>query len=182
MRRGLTAFALVAFTVLVQTALVNRIPFPWGVGPNLVVLVLAVVALRTSSAVGALLGFAAGLAVDVLPPADSQIGRYALVLAVAGYLVGALRDTSWRSGLWPLGVVAATTVGVGLGHAFVGLAVGDPRVSAETILHDLPLSLLLTMIVAPFVVYPVNRLMRLFDRDEYASIGDVPWAGGRIRR
>ena len=55
---------------------------------------------------GLVCGFAAGLAADLVPPADHEVGRWALVLTLVGYLAGLGRDSSRRSAFVPLVVVA----------------------------------------------------------------------------
>ncbi|GAA3724482.1 rod shape-determining protein MreD [Salinactinospora qingdaonensis] len=180
---GRTASAVIAivFAVLLQSALVNRLPLPWGVGPDLVVLVVTALALRATPSAGALAGFTAGLAMDVMPPAEHEIGRYALVLGVAGYMVGSLRDTSWRSGLWPYGVAAMAVFGVALGYAFVGAILADPRVSLSSTLTLGGLSVVMTMLVSPLVLTPMLKVMRRLNRDRFGPIGEAPWIEGVLR-
>ncbi|GLU47964.1 rod shape-determining protein MreD [Nocardiopsis ansamitocini] len=181
MNRGLLAGLLVAAAVIVQITVVNRLPMPWGVAPDLVVLTVVAVALRTSAVAGALSGFVAGLAVDVAPPADHELGRYALVLCLAGYLVGLLREplsSSWR---WPYGVAAAAITGVSLGYALVGVVLGDPRISLAAVASILPVSVIMTMIVSPLVIAPVSWVMRSLVPDDLITVGDVSWASGRNR-
>ncbi|GAA3747183.1 rod shape-determining protein MreD [Spinactinospora alkalitolerans] len=182
MTRGLVAALLAAVAVILQTAVVNRLSLPWGVAPDLVLLAVTALALRTGPATGAVAGFASGLAVDALPPADHEIGRYAMLLCLAGYLVGSLREPMAHSGLWPFGIVALSTVGVSLGYAFIGAVLGDPRVTVPAVLGTTPLVLLMTMVVSPFVLYPVFWVMRGLAENEFAAIGEAPWSnGGRTR-
>ena len=65
-------------------------------------LVVAAIALVLGPVGGAVTGFLAGLAADVLPPADHLIGRYALVFCLAGYLVGLVHDEARDSVLLSL--------------------------------------------------------------------------------
>ncbi|RCV52932.1 rod shape-determining protein MreD [Marinitenerispora sediminis] len=181
-RRTLAA-VLVAVAVLLQTVVVNRLPMPWGVGPDLALLTVVAVAMRTTAVTGAVAGFLGGLAIDILPPADHELGRYALVLCLAGYLAGALRDPISRAGgLWPFGVAALATAGVSLGFAGVGVVLGDPRVTLGGVLGVLPPTLLLTMVVSPFVLYPVFWMLRRTERDDFRAVGATPWANGGIVR
>lgn len=182
MKRGIASAALLAAAVLGQTAVVDRLPLPWGVAPDLVVLAVVAIALSGTSVTGALAGFSGGLAVDILPPADHEIGRYALVLCLTGYAVGALRETGARSWLWPFGVAAAATLAVALGFAVIGVLLGDPRVGLGAIATILPATLLLTVVISPFVLYPALWLLRRLDEDEFAAIGDAPWLSREVSR
>ncbi|MFC7330020.1 rod shape-determining protein MreD [Marinactinospora rubrisoli] len=182
MRRTLAALLVVA-AVLIQTVLVNRLPVPWGAGPDLVVLTVVAVAMRTTAVTGAVAGFLGGLAVDTLPPADHELGRYAMVLSLAGYLAGALRDPLARvGGLWPFGVAALAATGVSLGFAAIGAVLGDPRVTLTGVLGVLPPHLILTMVASPFVLYPVFWLLRRTDRDDFTAVGATLWANGGLIR
>ncbi|PSL00781.1 rod shape-determining protein MreD [Murinocardiopsis flavida] len=182
MKRGFAAIGLLIAAVLVQTALVDRLPLPWGVAPDLVILVVVAIALSGTSAAGAFAGFCGGLAVDVLPPADHEIGRYALLLCLAGYAVGSLRESNGRSWLWPLGVAAGATLAVCLGFAFIGMVLGDPRVGLGAVAVVVPATLLMTMVLSPFVLYPALWLLRRMDHDEFAAIGDAPWLSRGVAR
>ena len=75
--------------------------------PNLALLVVVAAALVRGPEFAAVLGFAAGLAVDLAPPADRVAGRWALALVVVGYLAGRVRREAGASACrpwspWPL--------------------------------------------------------------------------------
>ncbi|NYH51254.1 MULTISPECIES: rod shape-determining protein MreD [Nocardiopsis] len=180
-----TAAALIAVpaAVLVQTTIINRLPFDWGAGPDLVIAVVVAVALTTSPAAAAGCGFAAGLAMDVLPPAEHVLGRYALVLCLAAYVLALLRRNTGsagsldgRSSVWAVtGTVAATALGVGLGYAVVGLLMGDPRVSLAAVAVNTLVGTALTALVAPLVAFPLLRVRESLADDEYAAVrGPMP--------
>ena len=59
-----------------------------GIVPNLCLLVVVGAALTRGPQFAALLGFVAGVALDLAPPADHVAGRWALALVVVGYLAG----------------------------------------------------------------------------------------------
>ncbi|ASU84824.1 rod shape-determining protein MreD [Nocardiopsis gilva YIM 90087] len=176
--KPLVTTLLLITAVLAQTAVVNRLPLPWGIGPDLVVLTVVAVALATTPMTGAVIGFTAGLAVDVLPPADHELGRYAFVLCLAGYLVGYAPSFGMR----PYPVAALTAFGVATGFSLIGLLIGDPRVSLAGAASAVLLSVAMTMLVSPLVMLPVGRIMRYLSRDDFASIAGAPWAAGSLRR
>ncbi|MBB4933206.1 rod shape-determining protein MreD [Lipingzhangella halophila] len=179
--RGATTVLLLAFAVLLQAAVVNRLPLPWGSAPDLVVLTVVAIALGATPVSGALAGFSAGLALDVLPPADHEIGRYALVLCLAGYVVGKLHDSPWRSRAWPYLVAFGAALGVALGFATLGLVLGTPHVGGGTFLFVVPINVGITMLVSPVVLAPVRRLRRYLANGDLSDITDTPWATGGIR-
>jgi len=86
-------FALVAIlaAVVLQTALLDRLPFPGGSAPNLVLVLVVTLALASGPTEGMLIGFGAGLALDIAPPASNLLGLSALVFCVIGYGCGRLR-------------------------------------------------------------------------------------------
>ena len=86
---------LVAALLIVVTALLLQVTvfphFAWnGVVPDLVLLAVVGAALVTDPRFATLLGFGAGLLLDLAPPADHAAGRWALALLVVGYVVGRL--------------------------------------------------------------------------------------------
>ncbi|GAA4910046.1 rod shape-determining protein MreD [Streptomonospora salina] len=161
---------LVLAAVLVQTALVNRLPLPWGVAPDLVLLVVVGIALWSSPAAGAVTGFAAGLAVDVLPPADHEIGRTALLLCLAGYTLARVHDYGARSGLGPYAAAAGAVLGVGAGFVVFGLILGDPRAQLPDALWTLLAGAAMTLVAAPAVLAPTGALMRRVCADAYSDL------------
>ncbi|MFD6953276.1 rod shape-determining protein MreD [Nocardiopsis sp. TSRI0078] len=181
--RTVVTLAAVPAAVLAQAAIVNRLPFDWGAGPDLVVAVVVAVALTTSPAAAAGCGFAAGLAMDVLPPAEHALGRYALVLCLAAYVLALLRRNTGaggsldgRTSVWAVtGTVAATALGVGLGYAAIGLLMGDPRVSLAAVVVNTLVGTALTALVAPLVAFPLLRTREALSDDGYPTVqGPVP--------
>lgn len=62
----------------------------FDVVPDLVLLVVVATALFVDARTGLLVGFGAGLLLDLAPPADHLAGRWALALVAVGYVVGRL--------------------------------------------------------------------------------------------
>ena len=92
--RGLISFVVVSVMVIVQLTIVDRIAFPGGAGPNLVLLAVAALALAGGPLTGVLIGFWGGLALDVAPPGSHFVGQDALVFCLIGYACGLLADDS----------------------------------------------------------------------------------------
>lgn len=184
--RPVITLLMVAVAVLVQATIVNRLPFDWGPGPDLVLATVVAVALTTSPATAAGCGFAAGLAMDVLPPAEHPMGRYALMLCVAAYVVSLLHANTGLGGSgggrlsrWAaLGVVAVASLGVGLGYAFIGLVMGDAHVTVGAVAVNVGIGTLATTLVAPLVTLPVLAVRSLLAEDDFATI-QGPISAGR---
>lgn len=185
MRAALT-FAMVAVTVLAQTTVVNRLPFDWVAGPDLVVAAVVVVALTTGPAAAAGCGFAAGLALDAIPPAEHALGTHALLLCTAGYVVSLLyRNTGVpgtmdnRVSAWTaLGVTAVTALGVGAGFAAIGLLTGDPGVDLVGAAVTVALSTLATVLASPLVVLPILWTRNAFAELDFATVQGPMSPGG----
>jgi rod shape-determining protein MreD len=75
------AWAAVIIAVLLQGAFVTRLGIPFQLTPVVVV----VAAMRMTRNEAALLGFGAGLLLDVAPPASGVLGAQAFVLCLAAY-------------------------------------------------------------------------------------------------
>src|ERR1035441_6400583 len=135
--RGLISLVIVAVTVVCQLTVVDRIAFPGGSGPDLVLVVVAALALASGPLAGAVIGFWAGLALDVAPPGSHFTGQDALVFCLIGYACGLLADDSSRDSMTEPGHTAlfeivVTAVGAICGEALVallGVMLSDPRVT-----------------------------------------------------
>ena len=147
--------------VAVQLTIVNRLPLPGGTGPDLVLLLVAAVAVSTGPMTGLLTGFAGGLALDLAPPATHYAGEYALVFCVVGYLAGRAAaasgaSTGERNPWVELGVMAAATAAGEAGKAGLGLLLSDPDVTGPAIKHVLPAAVLWDLLLTPFAFFLVT--------------------------
>jgi rod shape-determining protein MreD len=183
MVRALIAAVLVAVTVVFQLTVVDRIAFPGGSAPDLVLLVVVALALASGPMTGALTGFWAGLALDVAPPGSHFTGQDALVFCLIGYACGLLADDSSGDGLTEPGHTAlfeivVTAAGAVCGEALVallGVMLSDPRVSWPAITHVLPVAVAYDVLLCPFVLYAVAAALRLAGtRDQARRVGWSP--------
>jgi rod shape-determining protein MreD len=161
-RRIAMVAVMLVTAVLVQTVVLTRIPFP-GATPDLVLLVALSIALVQGPTRGAVVCFAAGLLLDVVPPADGAVGRWALVLCVVGWFVGRASDMVEGSAVLPLLVVAGAVVVSLFGYAVVGWLIGDARVTASAVTSSMPPAVLYDVLFSPFVVPLVMGLARRFE-------------------
>ena len=159
MRRLALAVAAILTALLLQVDVVNRLHLPGG-HPDLVLLVVVSLALVGGPAYGAVAGFAAGFAADILPPADHTIGRLAFVYALVGYGAGLLEDAEERSVLAAVAVVALGSLASVLIFAGVGALLGDARIDADSVTGSLTATVLYDVMLAPFVVPLVSGAAR----------------------
>jgi rod shape-determining protein MreD len=164
--RALVSVVVVAVTVVFQLTVVDRIAFPGGAGPNLVLLVVAALALAGGPMAGVLTGFLAGLALDVAPPGSHFVGQNALVFCLVGYACGLLAEEAGdpeqeHTALFEIVVTAAGAV---LGEtllALLGVMLSDPRVTWPAITNVLPVAVVYDVLLCPFVLYAVAATLRL---------------------
>jgi rod shape-determining protein MreD len=129
LRIGLAALFLM-IGVTVQTSMLPHIAVA-GVTCDLVMIVVVALALARGPEWGAITGFIGGLLLDVVPPADHTAGRWALALALSGYVAGMIRRESSAGPVGPLGVAltvvlsAALSLGV---YSATGSLLHDPAV------------------------------------------------------
>jgi rod shape-determining protein MreD len=162
--RVVFAIAIVLTLLPLQYAVVARLPLP-GAGPDLLLVAIVAVALVRGPAGGLVLGFWAGLAADLAPPADHTMGRLALAYALAGYVAGLLADEAERSSFAPMAVMAlAGVIAVGT-FAGVGALLGDVRITGAELARNLPSSVLYDVLLTPFVVPLVGAVSRRLEPD-----------------
>jgi rod shape-determining protein MreD len=158
---------LTAVTVVVQLTIVDRIAFPGGGGPDLVLLLVAALALAGGPMAGVLTGFLAGLALDVAPPGSHFTGQDALVFCLVGYACGLLADDfsgDAEQGHSALFEILVTAAGAVCGEALVallGVMLSDPRVSWPAITNVLPAAVAYDILLCPFVLYAAAASLRL---------------------
>jgi rod shape-determining protein MreD len=158
--RGLLAVLLVISAVVLQTAIVGRLPLPFG-RPDLVLVLVVGIAMAAGSGVGMSVGFAAGLLSDLL--ADHPAGMLALVLCLVGYLCGLVPDAPEEGILVPLGVVATAAIAATLGFAVLLAIVGNPRLDWHVVGAALPANAAYDVILAAFVVPLINLMYHRLD-------------------
>jgi rod shape-determining protein MreD len=166
--RGLISFVLVAVTVVFQLTVVDRIAFPGGSAPDLVLVEVAALSLASGPLAGALTGFWGGLALDVAPPGSHFTGEDALVFCLVGYACGLLADTSsgdggTEGGHTALFEILVTAAGAMCGEALLallGVMLSDPRVTWSAITNVLPVAVVYDVLLCPFVLYATAAALR----------------------
>ena len=160
--RGLVAFAIVSLALVLQVSLFPHLAWH-GIVPNLCLLVVVGAALTRGPQFAMVLGFAAGVALDLAPPADHLAGRWALALVVVGYVAGRVRQgtrqDSRPSTTTVLATVAASSfVGTSV-FALSGIVLGDP-IAIPELLEVIVVALFWDVLLTPLVLPPVMSLFR----------------------
>lgn len=128
-RIGLAALFLM-LAVTVQTSVLSNIAVA-GVTCDLTLIVVIALALSRGPEWGAIAGFAGGLLLDVVPPADHTAGRWALSLAIAGYVAGLIRRETSTGPVGPLAVALTVVLGTAISlflYSATGSLLHDPSV------------------------------------------------------
>src|SRR6478609_4794142 len=132
--RGLLVTALIILTVTLQVSVFSHFAVE-GVAPDLALLLVIGAALVRGPTYAALVGFAAGLVLDLAPPADHTAGRWALALVVVGYVAGLAKGEGGQPILGTLLIVASGAfIGTSL-YALSGLALGEQSVTVSSAVH-----------------------------------------------
>jgi len=158
--RAAAAVTVLLLAVVLQVSVLPHLAFR-GVVADIVLLVVVAVGLRHGSEPAMVLGFAGGLLLDLLPPADHVAGRWALALLVAGYVSGRVsgrvpgRVPSPTEGQrWSvlLATVAAGAVVASSVFALSGLVLRDPLVGVPTLLETLLVALVTDVVLGALLV------------------------------
>lgn len=159
---------LVVFAaVVVQVAVFSLFSYD-GVVPDVALLVVVAAALVRGPEFAAVLGFFAGLAVDLAPPADHTAGRWALALLVVGYLAGRVRqDAAWSAAGTLVTVAACSFVATSL-YALSGMALHDPQIAVGQALAVIPIAVVYDVVLAPFAMPLLLRLFRRLQPQQVA--------------
>ena len=163
--RIIVVSVLVVLTITLQVAIFSQFSLR-GVVPDLALLVVIAAALVRGPDYAALVGFAAGLVLDLAPPADHTAGRWALSFVLVGYLTGLARRDGEISAVGTLVLVAAGAfIGTSV-FALTGLVLGDAGVDVSTALEVVPLTVLYDVAATPLVVPLVVMLFRRLEPAE----------------
>jgi rod shape-determining protein MreD len=136
-----------------------------GVVPNLVLLVVIGAALVRGAEFAMVLGFIAGVLLDLAPPADHVAGRWALALLVVGYVAGRVApDVRASAGAVLATVAACSFLGTSV-FALSGLVLRDPAVGIPDVLQVIAGAVVFDVLVTPLVLPLVMGLFRRLEPD-----------------
>ena len=158
--RWAIALGAVVLALVVQVTLFPHLAWH-GIVPNLCLLVVVAAALTVEAPFALLLGFAAGLTLDLAPPADHVAGRWALALTIAAFLAARVRQDVRPTALAVVGTVAAASFVATSLFALSGVLLSDPAMSISGLLEVVLVAVVWDVLLTPFVLPP---LMKLFSR------------------
>lgn len=134
-----------------------------GAVPDLALIVLVAIALRFGPTAGAVVGFAAGLVLDVA--VQSPLGASALVLTPIGWMVGAWGARRRRVSLgMAIIVLLVATVAAMIGDVLVTIAVTNQDVAWGTFAIRAVAELAFTLLVGILVLPLLRRCTGVPDR------------------
>jgi rod shape-determining protein MreD len=154
---ALKAALLLFFAVVVQATIVGSIEVLRGT-PDLVLVLLLVIALFRGSVFGAIAGFWAGFLLDTVYL--GTLGVTSLLLTLAGYWIGRYGETTGRDRAHaPFLSVAVVTVLFAAGELALHFLLGEPVEARAALLDAMPATLLLNLLLTVPVYALVRRLL-----------------------
>ena len=160
--RALVAGALIVVALVLQVSVFSYVAWQ-GIVPNLCLLVVVAAALARGPQFAMVLGFVAGLLLDLAPPADHIAGRWALALVVVGLVAGRVRQDLRPTATAVVATVAASSfVGTSI-FALSGLLLGDVHADVPGLLTVIGVAVVWDVLLTPIVV---PLALRAFDRLE----------------
>ncbi|MFC0622597.1 rod shape-determining protein MreD [Kribbella deserti] len=159
LRLGLAAL-LLTIAVTLQLSTFPHLAIA-GVTCDVALVVVLALGLARGPEFGAIAGFAGGLLLDLAPPADHTAGRWALALALAGYVAGLARRESFV-GPWATAVTVVVCTALSLTvFTATGSLLHDPSVDWSTFGERLGIATGYDLLAAVLVIPLVLWLMRL---------------------
>lgn len=139
--------AVVVGALVLQVCLFARFSFE-GARPDVMVLVAVIAALVAGPERGAIVGFASGLAFDVL--LSTPFGLSALVYTLIAWVVGSMAADVVRTSWWISPVVAGVGSAAAMVlYALIGAVVGQPTLSVAPLTAIVVVVALLNAALAP---------------------------------
>lgn len=163
--RAAIVAVLIVVTVTLQVSIFSHFSIS-GVVPDLALLVVIAAALVRGPSYAALVGFFAGLVLDMAPPADHTAGRWALSFVIVGYLTGKVRADGETTIFGTVFLVASGAfIGTSI-FALTGLVLREPGVDVGGALQVLPVAVGYDLLLMPLVIPLVLLLFRRLEPAE----------------
>ena len=169
--------------IVLQLTVLNGLRLPGGGVPDLVLILVAALAMTEGPLSGLVIGFAAGLCLDLAPPGSQLIGQYALIFCLAGWAAGRLSGPAGRSALRSVLLVGVVVAAAEVLTAAAGLVLEPAQVTLAEIREVLPATIGYDLVLCPFVLYLVVVLsMLVTDGLAGGSLGGLLAAPTRSQR
>ena len=143
--------AVILLAVTLQVAVFNLFSVN-GVVPNLALIVVVAASIARGAQFGAVVGFIAGMLVDLAPPADHVAGRWALALVLVAILAGRVRTDARRSPIAGLATVAICSFVATSVFALSGVVLGDHALPAGEMMQVIGIALLIWSVAGRWLV------------------------------
>jgi rod shape-determining protein MreD len=151
--RAKVPLVLLVFLVVELTVL-DRLRI-FGAGPDIMLLLAVVAGILGGPRVGALLGFAAGIILDLF--LETPMGLSALVFCIVGYAVGNIQGGVLRAAWWiPIVTTFVASVAGVLAYALVATVVGQPQLVTPHLFVIAAVVGLFNALVAPIALRVVR--------------------------
>ena len=151
--RVLLVVAALLGAVVLQASLFARLGLP-GATPAVLLVVVLVFAMCAGPGAGAIIGFSAGVLVDLAPPSAGSLGQTAAIYAIAGFLAGFVELKPGRPDVQSVGTVAGLSAGAVIAQAMLASVIGTPEVT-WSIVPLLVVTQLLYAVLLSLVLIPV---------------------------
>jgi rod shape-determining protein MreD len=172
---ALKAAVLLFFAVVVQATIVGSFQVLRGT-PDLVLVLLLVIALLRGSIFGAVAGFWAGFLIDTAYL--GTLGVSSLLLTLGGYWIGRYGETTGRDRAHaPFVSVAVVTFLFAVGELALHFLLGEPVEARAALVDSMPATLALNLLVTVPVYALVRRVLGPGPRDIEARSVEVPIVG-----
>jgi rod shape-determining protein MreD len=160
MRAGWVAVLSLAVALVVQLSVLNGLRLPGGGVPDLVLVLVAALAMADGPVTGMVTGFVTGLCLDLAPPGSAAVGQYALVCCLAGWAAGRLSPVASHSGRQSAGLFATALLALVVAvaevlSAAISLLVAPGTVALSQLRFVLPSTIAYDLVLVPFVLYLV---------------------------
>ena len=126
--RVLLIIAALGSALVIQSAILARLGLP-GATPDMLLVAVLVIALAAGPLVGTVVGFSAGVLVDIAPPAPRSPAPTPAPSAPAGFAIGQAQFPSARPAFAAVLLVGGVSAAVVLGQAILGTLLGQPEVT-----------------------------------------------------
>lgn len=153
------ATLLVGSAVLLQNVVFARVPLP-GATASLILAVVIAVGMSGGQTFGAVAGFGAGLAMDLLPPASGTVGATALAFLVTGALAGRVRDPRGLAPAQLAGILAGLAALAGFVQLGLAVALGDSDLAVLPSLTELVAYCMYVVVLGLILVPLVSAVLR----------------------
>jgi rod shape-determining protein MreD len=172
---ALKAAVLLFLAVVVQATIVGSFHVLRGT-PDLVLVLLLVIALFRGSIFGAVAGFWAGFLLDTAYL--GTLGVSSLLLTLAGYWIGRYGETTGRDRAHaPFVSVAVVTFLFAVGELALHFLLGEPVEARAALIDAMPATLALNLLLTVPVYAVVRRLIAPELRETRARGAEVPIVG-----